>query len=231
MKKKIVVFTGAGISAESGLGTFRGSGGIWNDINVEDVATPAAWQKNKELVLEFYNKRRRDCLATKPNKGHLSLVDLEDKYDVTIVTQNIDNLHERAGSSRILHLHGEILKSRSTNNPKLVYDCLVDINIGDKCETGSQLRPHIVWFGETPFNLIESFTEAKDADILIVIGTSLNVYPAANIISVVNDECRVICIDPSTISGDAYAICPVPIEHIMKKASKGVPSLVKKLLK
>ena len=149
MKPKLVVFTGAGISAESGIKTFRDSGGLWEEFDINEVATPQAWEKNKPLVLDFYNKRRKQVLEAQPNKAHFALVELEAKYDVQIITQNIDDLHERAGSKKVLHLHGEITKSRSTVEDSLVYKIKnVDIQLGDKCEKGSQLRPHIVWFGE-----------------------------------------------------------------------------------
>ena len=182
-KKKLVILTGAGISAESGLKTFRDSDGLWEGYNIEDVATPGAWKKDPKLVLEFYNYRRRNVLDAKPNGAHIGLAELENDFDVHIITQNIDDLHERAGSTNILHLHGEILKMRSERNEQLVYDIRNDINYGDTAEDGTQLRPHIVWF-EEPVPLIEEASYiTQGADIFVVAGTSLVVYPAAGLIN------------------------------------------------
>ena len=182
--KKVVVLTGAGISAESGIRTFRDSGGLWEEHRIEDVATPEAWQRNQELVLEFYNQRRKQLYDCNPNAGHYALVKLEEKYDVQIITQNVDDLHERAGSTKVLHLHGELKKARSTTNPELIYDIKGwELKKGDKCERGSQLRPHIVWFGEEVPNIVTAAQISSKADIYIVIGTSLNVYPAAGLMS------------------------------------------------
>lgn len=181
-KKKLVVLTGAGISAESGLKTFRDSDGLWEGYNVEDVATPRAWKKNPQLVLDFYNERRRNVLTAKPNAAHIGLAALEKDFDVTIITQNIDDLHERGGSTKILHLHGEILKMRSEKNMRLVSEINTDIVWGDKAEDGAQLRPHIVWFEEA-VPMIEPAAEiAGEADIFVVVGTSLAVYPAAGLV-------------------------------------------------
>ena len=230
--KKVVVFTGAGISAESGLGTFRDNGGLWDKYDIEDVATLDGWKKDRQLVLDFYNQRRKDCLLAKPNKAHFSLVDLESKFDVTVITQNIDDLHERAGSSKILHLHGEILKSRSEINKTLIYDCKEDIKDGDRCERGHQLRPHVVWFGESIYHQVQPYKLIAAADIVIVIGTSLKVYPAADFLSAAEeDKCKIYLIDPNEPNQNALLECPVKIEHIKKKATIGVPALVKKLLK
>lgn len=183
MKKNLVVLTGAGISAESGLKTFRDSDGLWNGYNIEDVATPRAWKKNKQLVLDFYNMRRRDVLGVKPNAAHFGLAELEKDFNVHIITQNIDDLHERAGSANVLHLHGEIFKMRSELDEALVYEIREDILLGDIAEDGAQLRPHIVWF-EEPVPMIERAAEvASTADIFAVIGTSLAVYPAAGLIN------------------------------------------------
>ncbi len=182
--KRIVVLTGAGISAESGIPTFRDSNGLWENYRIEDVATPQAWASNPALVLDFYNQRRRGVQQAQPNAGHLSLVDIEKHFELHIITQNIDDLHERAGSKNVLHLHGEILKSRSTNNwqPK-IYNCTGDILIGDKCEDGYQLRPHIVWFGEE-VPMIETASHlVSQADVLMVVGTSMQVYPAAGLVN------------------------------------------------
>lgn len=181
-KKHIVVLTGAGISAESGLKTFRDSDGLWNGYNVYDVATPGAWRKDPELVLDFYNARRKDVAAAIPNDAHIGLAELEKDFDVTIVTQNIDDLHERGGSTNVLHLHGEIFKMRSEKNGRLVYDIRGDIHLGDKAEDGAQLRPHIVWF-EEPVPMIERAVALMyDCDYFVVVGTSLQVYPAASLL-------------------------------------------------
>ena len=181
--KKIVILTGAGISAESGLKTFRDSNGLWENHKIEDVATPYAWKSNPELVLDFYNKRRLQASKAFPNKAHLSLVELEKYFDVTIITQNVDNLHERAGSTKVIHLHGELIKARSSGNPSLIYD--IDnnkIEIGDLCDEGHQLRPHIVWFGEEVPMMTSVIPFFQVAEIVIVIGTSLSVYPASGLI-------------------------------------------------
>lgn len=181
-KKHIVVLTGAGISAESGLKTFRDSDGLWNGYNVYDVATPGAWKKNPQLVLDFYNARRKDVAAAAPNAAHIGLAELENDFDVTIVTQNIDDLHERGGSTNIIHLHGEIFKMRSEHDEALIYDIRGDINLGDKAEDGAQLRPHIVWF-EEPVPMIEkAMSLMHDCDYFVVVGTSLQVYPAASLL-------------------------------------------------
>lgn len=184
-KKKLVVLTGAGISAESGLRTFRDSDGLWEGYNVTDVATPRAWKKDPKLVLQFYNERRKNVADAHPNSAHTGLAELEKDFDVTIITQNIDDLHERGGSTDILHLHGEIFKMRSEKNESLVYDIRGDINIGDKAEDGAQLRPHIVWF-EEPVPMIEkAVSVVYTADIFVVVGTSLVVYPAAGLLNYV----------------------------------------------
>lgn len=181
-KKHIVVLTGAGISAESGLKTFRDSDGLWNGYNVYDVATPGAWKKNPQLVLDFYNARRKDVAAASPNAAHIGLAELEKDFDVTIVTQNIDDLHERGGSTNIIHLHGEIFKMRSERDDELIYDIHGDINLGDEAEDGAQLRPHIVWF-EEPVPMIEkAMLLMHDCDYFVVVGTSLQVYPAASLL-------------------------------------------------
>ena len=181
-KKKIVVLTGAGISAESGLRTFRDSDGLWEGYNIEDVATPRAWKKDPELVLQFYNLRRKNVLDAKPNAAHTGLAALEKDFDVHIITQNIDDLHERAGSTKVLHLHGQILKMRSEKNERLVYDITGNINIGDRAEDGAQLRPHIVWFEEPVPMIEEAIAIAGDAEYFVVVGTSLVVYPAAGLL-------------------------------------------------
>ena len=182
-KKRLVVLTGAGISAESGLKTFRDSDGLWEGYNIEDVATPRAWKKDPELVLQFYNLRRKDVLDAKPNAAHTGLAALEKDFDVHIITQNIDDLHERAASTKVLHLHGQILKMRSEKNERLLYDITGDISIGDKGEDGAQLRPHIVWFEEPVPMIEEAITIARDAEYFVVVGTSLVVYPAAGLLN------------------------------------------------
>lgn len=182
-KKKLVVLTGAGISAESGLRTFRDSDGLWEGYNIEDVATPRAWKRNPQLVLDFYNYRRRDVAKALPNAAHIGLAKLEEDFDVQIITQNIDDLHERAGSTNVLHLHGEIFKMRSEKRMSPVYEIRNDINLGDLDEDGGQLRPHIVWF-EEPVPMIEiAAIIASEADIFVVVGTSLVVYPAAGLVN------------------------------------------------
>jgi NAD-dependent deacetylase len=184
-KKKIVVLTGAGISAESGLKTFRDSDGLWEGYKVEDVATPRAWKKNPQLVLDFYNERRKNVLDAVPNAAHIGLAELEKDFDVHIITQNIDDLHERGGSTKILHLHGEIVKMRSEENEALIYDIRSDIKLNDKAEDGAQLRPHIVWFEEPVPKIEEAIPIVYSADIFVVVGTSLVVYPAAGLINYV----------------------------------------------
>jgi NAD-dependent deacetylase len=181
--KRLIVFTGAGISAESGIPTFRGGDGLWENHRIEDVATPEAWERDQDLVLKFYNQRRKGILEAKPNAGHLQIARWQDEFDVTVITQNIDDLHERAGSKQVVHLHGEIWKARSTSHPHLVYQ--LDnwrLRMGDVCEHGSQLRPHIVWFGEDVPMLSKAADIVEEADIFIVVGTSLQVYPAAGLI-------------------------------------------------
>ena len=181
-KKKLVILTGAGISAESGLRTFRDSDGLWEGYNIEDVATPRAWRRDPQLVLDFYNYRRQNVREAKPNAAHYGLAALEKDFDVAIITQNIDDLHERAGSSRILHLHGEILKMRSERNEELIYPVTGDIKLGDKAEDGAQLRPHIVWFEEPVPMMEQAVPLVNEADLFVVVGTSLVVYPAAGLV-------------------------------------------------
>lgn len=195
--KKLVVLTGAGISAESGIPTFRASDGLWENHRIEDVATPEAWERNQSLVLEFYNQRRKKALEVKPNRGHQVLAELEQHFDVTIVTQNVDNLHEKAGSTRVLHLHGSLFESRSSVDETLVYPIKGEsLNIGEKCSKGSQLRPNIVWFGEAVPMMDIAIQHASRADIFIVVGTSLQVYPAAGLIRYVPYEASKFIVDP-----------------------------------
>ncbi len=228
MRPKLVVFTGAGISAESGIKTFRDSDGLWEEYDIMEVATPQAWEKNRELVLDFYNKRRRQVQTALPNKAHHALVELEKKYDVHIITQNIDDLHERAGSKSILHLHGEITKSRSTLDSRLVYPIKgTELCLGDVCEKGSQLRPHIVWFGEMVPEMENAYRIAQDADIFMVVGTSMAVYPAAGLIDFVPTGIPKYLIDPSDVKVQGVSNLTV----IKEKAGVGLPILVEKLMK
>lgn len=226
--KNIVVFTGAGISAESGIKTFRGSDGLWENYRIEDVATPGAWHKDKGLVLEFYNQRRLQCLNAKPNAAHKGLAQLEKKFNVTVITQNIDNLHERAGSSNVVHLHGEITKSRSTLDDSLVYTINgAELKIGDTCEKGSQLRPHIVWFGEEVPMIEIACRIVSKADIFVVIGSSLLVYPAAGLIDYAPHAIPKFIIDPE-IPPVNHLENLIPIEAT---AVAGVKILIKHLEK
>jgi NAD-dependent deacetylase len=225
--KKIIVLTGAGMSAESGIKTFRDSGGLWEEYRVEDVATFAAWQRNQELVLRFYNERRRQLKSVEPNDGHKALAKLETHYEVQIITQNVDNLHERAGSSHILHLHGELTKARSTVDENYIIDIgYNDILQGDTCPLGSQLRPHIVWFGESVPNIVKASEMTSKADIIIVIGTSLNVYPAAGLLHYAPNHIPKYLIDP--VAANALGVQNLTI--IKENAGSGVPRLVEELL-
>lgn len=225
-KKKIVVFSGAGMSAESGIKTFRDTGGLWEEYRIEDVATFDAWERNPELVLNFYNQRRKQVMEAKPNKGHELIAQLEKDFDVQVITQNIDDLHERAGSKKVLHLHGEIMKSRSTRSHELVYPLKHwEIKLGDYCETGTQLRPHIVWFGEAVPEMDRATELAEAADVFITIGTSLNVYPAANLIHVVRDTIPKYLIDPGDFNLDYIKNLTV----IKATAVEGMKILTKKL--
>jgi NAD-dependent deacetylase len=225
--KKLIILTGAGMSSESGIRTFRDSGGLWEEYDVAEVATPMAWWKNRDLVLRFYNERRRQLEGCQPNAGHLGLAELEKHFDVHIITQNVDNLHERAGSTKVLHLHGELTKARSTTDPSLVYDIgYKDLNPGDMCEKGSQLRPHIVWFGEAVPMMDEAVRITSKADIFVVIGSSLNVYPAAGLINYAPEKALLFLIDPNEV----YISGRRKVEVIRKGAVEGVKILVKKLL-
>ena len=224
---KLVILTGAGMSSESGIKTFRDSGGLWEEYDVAEVATPQAWIKNRDLVLRFYNERRQQMASSKPNNGHLGLAKLEKYFDVQIITQNIDDLHERAGSTKVLHLHGELTKARSTVDPSLLYDIgYKDINPGDNCEKGSQLRPHIVWFGEEVPMMDAAANLTENADIFVVVGSSLNVYPAAGLISYAPAKASLWLIDPKEV------VIPVnrKVEVIREMASKGITILAERLL-
>lgn len=226
--KKVVVFSGAGVSADSGLKTFRDHDGLWEEYNVYDVATPEAWEKNMPMVLEFYNKRRKQILEAKPNEAHYAIAKLEKKYDVTVVTQNIDDLHQRAGSTKVIHLHGNIRFARSTNPLKTELYPIVDwkLNPGDKCPEGFQLRPHVVWFGEEVPMMANALEVVKEAEILIITGTSLTVYPAAGLVY------------KSPKYSEKYLVDPKPLHltdlknlvQINERASVGMPRLVESLM-
>ncbi len=221
----IVILTGAGISAESGLKTFRDSDGLWEGHDIMEVASPEGWDRNTEKVLDFYNQRRKQLSQVAPNKAHKALVKLEAKYKVSIITQNIDDLHERAGSSRVIHLHGELLKVRSTFDEDLVLDWKKDLKIGDFCEHNFQLRPHVVWFGE-PVPMFQKAVElVENADILIIVGTSMQVYPAAALLDYLNNEIPVYFIDPRPNISSAKNL-----NIITENATKGVVQLVESLL-
>ncbi|MEP6725069.1 MAG: Sir2 family NAD-dependent protein deacetylase [Bacteroidota bacterium] len=226
-KRKLVVLTGAGISAESGLRTFRDSDGLWEGYNIEDVATPRAWKKDPQMVLDFYNQRRKNVLDAKPNAAHIGLASLEKDFDVQIITQNIDDLHERSGSTSILHLHGEIIKMRSEKNERLVTDIMTDILLGDKAADGAQFRPHIVWF-EEPVPMIEkAVTMVMGADIFVVVGTSLAVYPAAGLVNYANASIPKFIIDKNI--PDISSIHN--LTAIEKPATTGVQDLIAALEK
>jgi NAD-dependent deacetylase len=226
MKKKLVVLTGAGVSAESGIATFRDSGGLWEGHRVEDVATPEGWYKNPSLVLEFYNQRRKKGLEAKPNRGHEILVELEQHFEVTIVTQNVDDLHERAGSKHVIHLHGSLFESRSTLDETLIYPIEGwELNLGDLCERGSQLRPNIVWFGEMVPMIEVASRYASVADLFLVVGTSLVVYPAAGLIHFVSPDVPKFVVDPNIPE-----VGSIPyVTMVAEVASKGMEK-VKRLL-
>jgi len=227
LKKNLVIFSGAGVSAESGLKTFRDTGGLWEEFRIEDVATPEAWSKDPSLVTQFYNLRRKQVMDALPNDAHRIISDLQSKFNVQIITQNIDDLHERAGSKNVLHLHGEIMKVRSTSHPELVYPINHwEIKIGDRCDKGSQLRPHIVWFGEMVPEMDNAIEVAAAADMFVVIGTSLNVYPAAGILNYVSNKAPKWLIDPGDFSLDYVN----NLKHIKKVASDGMRQLYHDLL-
>lgn len=217
--KRIVVLTGAGISAESGISTFRDANGLWENHDIMEVASIQGWNVNPVLVLDFYNLRRAQLKEVYPNAAHYFLAELEKKFKITIITQNVDDLHERAGSSRIIHLHGELNKVRSIANENLIYDWMGDLKLGDLAEDGMQLRPHIVWFGEEVSMMYSAINEVKDADILLIIGTSLQVYPAASLLDHIDYETKVICIDPNDLPINSN------IYHIKKNATEGIVDL------
>ena len=231
--KKLVVLTGAGMSAESGISTFRDSGGLWDTYRVEDVATPEGWARNPQLVTDFYNTRRKELQNTGPCRGHELLAQLESQYDVEIITQNVDNLHERAGSTKVTHLHGELMKvtsSRDPNNPHFIENLGPDhleVKMGELAKDGSQLRPFIVWFGEAVPNIERAAELASEADIFLIIGTSLNVYPAAGLIHYVPNGCPIYLIDPKPVQWNSAR----PVHHIMKGASLGMEEFIEQIAK
>ena len=224
-KQRLVVLSGAGISAESGLKTFRDSDGLWEGYNVHEVATPGAWRKNPQLVLEFYNMRRKNVREANPNAAHIALARLESHYDVHVVTQNIDDLHERAGSTKVLHLHGEIFKMRSERDHELIYEIKTDIKIGDKAEDGEQLRPYIVWFEEPVPKIEEAIPIVTGSDILVVVGTSLVVYPAAGLVNYAAKHIPKYIIDKRI----PYTPEITNITAIEKQATEGVKDLIELL--
>ena len=226
--KKIVVLSGAGMSAESGISTFRDAGGLWDQYRVEDVATPEGYQRDPKTVIEFYNQRRRELLKAEPNEGHRLVASLEKDYDVTVVTQNIDNLHERAGSTHVVHLHGELMKVTSSfepNNPKYIRTLTPEhpeIHVGDRAADGSQLRPFIVWFGESVPNIETAIGYCEQADIFLIIGTSMNVYPAAGLLYYVPPKADVYLIDPKPVDVHSHR----PVHIIQKGASEGMKDFI-----
>ncbi len=225
--KKIVVLTGAGVSAESGIKTFRDADGLWEGHDVMEVATPEGFAKNPELVLNFYNERRRQLQSVSPNEAHKALVGLEAYFEVSIITQNVDDLHERAGSSNVIHLHGELLKARSIKDPHSILDWKTDLRIGDTDRDGHQLRPHIVWFGEEVPLLEKAATITQTANILIIIGTSMQVYPAASLIHYVSQDTPIYFVDPKpNINSNALDRLTI----METSAAKGVPDLVTQLI-
>jgi NAD-dependent deacetylase len=227
-KKRLVIFSGAGMSAESGLTTYRDSGGLWEKYRFEEVATPEAFARDPELVLRFYSQRVQDLQKAQPNRAHKDLVKFEDAFHTTVVTQNVDDLHEKAGSSEVIHLHGELMKCRSTGNENYIAPMPKEgLKVGDTCPDGHQLRPHIVWFGEMVPAMDVATEMISQANILIVIGTSLNVYPAAGLVYATNSHCEIYLIDP----GDFGHTDIGHLTHIKKKASEGVETLLRKLSK
>src|SRR6056297_3113247 len=226
MSKKLVVLSGAGMSAESGIRTFRDKDGWWQNHNPMELASPEAFESDPQLVLGFYNYRRKKVMEAEPNEGHKGLVTLEQDFDVQIVTQNVDDLHERAGSKNVLHLHGEIRKARSTVDENLIYNIQGwELKLGDKCDKGSQLRPHVVWFGEPVNAILDAASICEKADIFVVVGTSLNVYPAAGLIDYVPNNTPIFLIDPH----DVNSMYSSQITYIKEKATTGVPLLVEQL--
>ncbi|MBW3518745.1 NAD-dependent deacylase [Flavobacterium sp. NKUCC04_CG] len=227
MEKKLVVLSGAGMSAESGINTFRDAGGLWEGHDVMEVASPEGWHKNPELVLDFYNQRRKQLLEAKPNLGHQILADLQNDFKMTIITQNVDDLHERAGSQNVIHLHGELLKVRSLQTPELVLDWTTDLKSSDRNEQGDALRPHIVWFGEAVPEMERAINVVKEADFVIVIGTSLQVYPAASLMDYASDLAVVYYIDPNPAP---VAATYQHLKIIPEKAGRGLQMIKEELI-
>ncbi len=226
--KKIVILTGAGISAESGIKTFRDADGLWEGHDVMEVASPEGWRRNREMVLDFYNQRRAQLHTVEPNAAHFALAELDKKFESVVVTQNVDDLHERAGQKRILHLHGELKKSRSSLDKSLIYDCEGDINTGDKCARGSQLRPHIVWFGEDVPMLEAAVQLVSMADVCIIVGTSMQVYPAASLVHYVPQGSKIFFVDPKP---NVTGLESIPnFEVLAENATTGVRKVVDRLL-
>lgn len=225
-RKRLVVLTGAGVSAESGIRTFRDADGLWEEHRIEDVATPEGWMRNPQLVLDFYNARRQQLYEVKPNAAHYALADLEEEFDVRIITQNVDDLHERAGSHHVLHLHGELKKCRSSINPEAIFDIETPLlQLGDMAPDGSQLRPHIVWFGEAVPNLMPAMELTQTADYFAVVGSSLNVYPAAGLIQYAPNRAPLFLVDPHHVSAPTNR----EVHFIQAVASEGVPQLASML--
>ena len=225
--KKIVVLSGAGISAESGIKTFRDDDGLWQNHRFEDLATPAAWERNPQLVLDFYNQRRKQLYEVEPNEGHRALAQLEPYFEVQIITQNVDDLHERAGSTQVLHLHGELKKARSSINPDMITPLEGwELKIGDTAADGTQLRPHIVWFGENVPHFERAANMASKADVFIVVGTSLQVYPAAGLLDWVPSTAAIYLVDPTANPSNRYK----NLSFMREKAAKGLPLLVNQLI-
>jgi NAD-dependent deacetylase len=228
--KKIIVLTGAGVSAESGIRTFRDSNGLWEDHEVMDVASPEGWARDPELVLRFYNARRAQLKEVEPNAAHVAIKELESAFEVHVITQNVDDLHERAGSNNVLHLHGELTKARSTVDESLVYDWTGDINLGDLCEDGHQLRPHIVWFGESVPALDQAARITSTADIVLIVGTSLQVYPAAGLVGFAPPNADVYYIDPNPASNHETIERGDRLTVIADTAANALPELTGQLL-
>ena len=226
--KKLIVLSGAGMSAESGLRTFRDMGGLWEEYDVTQIASPKAWETNRSLVLRFYNERRKQLLEVEPNRGHRILAELEQWFDICIITQNVDDLHERAGSSTVIHLHGELRKSQSTIDPDLIYDIKGwELNDGDLCENGSQLRPYVVWFGEPVTRMPEASNAVKEAELFVIVGTSLVVYPAAGLVNDVPAAAPVFLIDPYATANPFFRDVTV----IREAATTGIEKLKQHLMK
>lgn len=230
IREKVVVLTGAGVSAESGINTFRDEGGLWEGHDVMEVASPQGWHRDKSLVLDFYNQRRRQLKNVEPNQAHFALRELEAKYKVVVITQNIDNLHERGGSSKIIHLHGELNKVRSCIDPSLIYHWEEDLNVGDTCEKGSQLRPHIVWFGEAVPMMDKALLEITSAQHVIIVGTSMQVYPAAGLVGYAPNTANIYYVDPKP-SINYELSTRENLNVFAEKATTGVRKVVDELLK